>query len=339
MWSKQIDSPVGPGDRRYVVICADDLGAAAGVNAAIRQAYQAGAITCSCLLATGPAYHQALEQVVQDCSGLGVGVHLTTEVGRPCSTCDRALPLLDERGQLSCGFGRLWRLSRQPAVLDALRREFTAQIERVLADGVAVDHLNGHRHIQMIPAVFRLVSELAEYYAIPAVRVTTEPLYTAGGLTQRLRPLTSLSLAKHLLLNHLARSNQLALNEYGVSAPNQLIGVLYTGHLDRRAIKAGLQACIGPVVEVVAHLSTGDPPGSVIGLSPKFASYLRHPQRQRDLAELTNPQLGRFLDRAGWTKTTFSDLWARSAAKPTCAADPSGAATATDRTSVACPSW
>jgi predicted glycoside hydrolase/deacetylase ChbG (UPF0249 family) len=57
--------------------------------------------------------------------------------------------------------------------LDAgqLRREFRAQISRVLGDGIRVTHLDTHQHLHLWPAVGRVVVDLAREFAIPAVRL------------------------------------------------------------------------------------------------------------------------------------------------------------------------
>jgi predicted glycoside hydrolase/deacetylase ChbG (UPF0249 family) len=51
-----------------------------------------------------------------------------------------------------------------------IERELRAQIERVLATGLRVTHLNGHQHLHAVPSIFRLVLALAHEYGIGYVR-------------------------------------------------------------------------------------------------------------------------------------------------------------------------
>lgn len=135
----------------------------------------------------------------------------------------------------------------------AIEHELRARIERVLASGVHVDHLNSHQHVHMIPAIFRMVCRLAREYRIPAVRLTRELPYTAGTILRRCQPLTNSNIAKHVLLNYFALLNEMSARRYGIATVDYFIGVSYTARMTWSTIRDGLRAVPWGSVEVLLH--------------------------------------------------------------------------------------
>ena len=56
---------------RILVINADDLGFAPGVNRGIFEAHAAGTVTSASMIVTAPAFAEAAERVQRDATGLG----------------------------------------------------------------------------------------------------------------------------------------------------------------------------------------------------------------------------------------------------------------------------
>src|SRR6187397_57581 len=71
---------------RNLVINADDLGFAPGVNRGIFEAHAAGTVTSASMMVTTPAFAEAAERVRSDATQLGVGLHLNLVVGAPLSS-------------------------------------------------------------------------------------------------------------------------------------------------------------------------------------------------------------------------------------------------------------
>lgn len=55
-----------------------------------------------------------------------------------------------------------------------IQAEWSAQIERIMACGIRVTHLDSHQHLHALPGIARLTVTLARYYHIPFVRVPIE---------------------------------------------------------------------------------------------------------------------------------------------------------------------
>lgn len=118
------------------------------------EAHRNGIVTACSIVANGRAFEDAVARL-RDVPSLEAGVHLT---------------LVEERS-LTTGepMPRNWMrflLSRRGDTEGELR----LQIEKVLAAGLRVTHLNSHQHLHMLPSLFALVQQLAGEYGIGYVR-------------------------------------------------------------------------------------------------------------------------------------------------------------------------
>ena len=88
-----------------LVINADDLGFAPGVNRGIFEAHAAGTVSSASMIVTAPAFAEAAEHARRDAPRLGVGLHLNLVTGAPLSSVPS---LVDPAtGQFSVAGGRL----------------------------------------------------------------------------------------------------------------------------------------------------------------------------------------------------------------------------------------
>ena len=53
----------------------------------------------------------------------------------------------------------------------AIRRELSAQVERVVEAGIHPSHIDGHQHVHLLPRVWPVVLELAKRFSIPWIRI------------------------------------------------------------------------------------------------------------------------------------------------------------------------
>jgi predicted glycoside hydrolase/deacetylase ChbG (UPF0249 family) len=207
---------------RRLIVTADDVGLHRGMTEGAIRAHRDGIVTACSLVANGVAFYDAVERL-RDVPSLQVGVHLTLVEER--SLTGMRVP------SSYVGF-----LLGQKDVA-AIERELRAQIERVLAAGVRVTHLNGHQHVHMWPHVFAIVSRLADEYGIGYVRRVRDR-GGRGGIVRRL------SIA--------------ALNALG--SGGSTIGVMEAGHLtaDRiiellRYVRSSTELVTHPGIDVDAY--------------------------------------------------------------------------------------
>ncbi len=196
---------------KQLIVTADDVGLDRGMTAGAIEAHRNGIVTACSIVANGREFEDAVARL-RDCPSLEIGVHLT---------------LIEERS-LATGepMPKNWvrfLFSRRGDVEGELR----FQVERVLAAGLPITHLNGHQHLHQLPRISRMVRRLAQEYGISYVRVVND----RGGKRRRFLM---------TILNHLGDQSR------------QTIGVAEAGHLTAERIVELLDH-VDDVTELVAH--------------------------------------------------------------------------------------
>lgn len=293
------------GPRRWIILEADDLGLLHAFNEGILEAYQRGSLTSTCLRANGFAFEHAVFEILPKCPNLAVGVHLCLNEADAVGPRERVAPLLAADGRLRPGFAWLMRLARTPAGMAAIEAELRAQIERVRNAGVAIDHLNSHQHVHMIPAIFDCVCRLAREFEIGAVRLTRELSHSPLGFRRRVQPLINRNVIKHHLLNYYARRNERYARQHRLPVTDYFLGVRYTGVMSVSTIRAGLDEVPYGSVELLLHPARGPDPRDAHCPVRDLHRYVGTPRREGELRALCSDRLAEFLRREGWTPTTF----------------------------------
>ena len=153
---------------RILVINADDLGFAPGVNRGIFEAHAAGTVSSASMLVTAPAFAEAAEHARRDAPRLGLGLHLNLVTGAPLSS----VPSLVDPG--TGRFHPLETLVRRALAGQVdpaeVRRECEAQLAALASAGVTATHIDSHRHVHAMPGILAAVAAVAHDAAIPVVR-------------------------------------------------------------------------------------------------------------------------------------------------------------------------
>lgn len=135
-----------------LVIHADDVGMCHGANQAFVELSHFGTITSGSVMVPCPWFTEIAEAAAGD-DTLDCGIHLTLNAEKACyrwgpvSTAGPSSGLVDEHGFL-------WRTVaevRRNAHPDAVEQEWRAQIDRALAFGVNVAHLDAHMGSALAP--------------------------------------------------------------------------------------------------------------------------------------------------------------------------------------------
>ncbi len=143
---------------RQLVINADDLGLAPGVNRGILEAHDAGALSSASLMVNTPAFAEAVA-LAKTRPRLGVGLHLNLVSGRPLTD---PVSLMNPRTGEFHPLGELARRALTGRVrADDVRRECDAQLRALTATGIVPTHLDSHRHAHALPGVLPAVAASA----------------------------------------------------------------------------------------------------------------------------------------------------------------------------------
>lgn len=266
---------------KRLIVVADDVGLHPGINAGVIRAHRDGIVTGASIVACGAAFAQAVE-LLKASPGLAVGVHLALVEEQPLSSFSK-IPSLVGNGQRFApnfiAFSTRWFSGRVKR--DEVERELRAQIERVLATGLAVRHLNGHQHLQVLPGLFDMVLRLAEEYRIGWVRVPYDPAISHAAPARRI----SLSILAGLAL----RARSLARARRQRSA-GRVAGLALAGHHDVDSLTRIIRSAEGET-ELVVH------PGE--GNETIASTYDWGYDWDGEAAALCDPRVKRSIDLAG----------------------------------------
>jgi predicted glycoside hydrolase/deacetylase ChbG (UPF0249 family) len=270
--------------RRTVFITADDFGWTDAQNLAVAQGAAAGTLHRASLLSNGEGFAGAVA-VARLFPRLGVGVHLTLAEGRPLTGAAPLGRLCDAEGCFAAKLGPLLRLfvSRQLDVA-AVAVEWRAQIERALGAGLRLSHLDGHKHVHLLPPLFDLTLELARRYSIPYIRI---PASAPGPLPLR-------RAVGWGVLRGLALRARRKLRGSAVQTPDHFIGFAYSGAMTTARLLDAILSARPGVTEIMLHPAAETP--SLAGLRARYG-WARQYGFAGELAALCDPAVRRALDR------------------------------------------
>jgi predicted glycoside hydrolase/deacetylase ChbG (UPF0249 family) len=137
-----------------LVVHADDFGLAPGVNRAIEEGLESGALTSASILLGGPYARSAVTWAAGH-SEFDFGVHLNLTYGRPTLPPEQVESLVDSRGRFHGLATLLCRLALKRIRMEEVIAEWRAQIEAIDTAGVVVSHLDSHQHVHLAPGLFR----------------------------------------------------------------------------------------------------------------------------------------------------------------------------------------
>ena len=246
---------------KSLIVNADDLGWTEGVNRGIVEAHRNGIVTSASLLANGSAFASGVE-VARSVPGLGVGVHLNLSDGPPVAARELVTSLVNDRGEFEGGpENLLLRVARGGLALHEVEQEWEAQIEKVRDAGIQPTHLDGHKHVHMLPGLFEIALRLAKRYGIGAIRVaheasslraalsTGEELHTAAVLKQGVQ-------ARGLKL--LARDARELAERAGISTADYFCGIAQTGEMTKQGVAQLLRSLPDGTTELMCHPGYAD---------------------------------------------------------------------------------
>jgi hopanoid biosynthesis associated protein HpnK len=191
---------------RRLIINADDFGRSSSINQAVIRAHRDGILTSASLMVSEPAFDEAVA-LARENPRLGVGLHLTLMCGHAALPPEKIPGLVNAGREFSnnpaaAGFRYFFRRELRAQ----LRQEIQAQFEKFRATGLPLDHINGHLHFHLHPAVFSILMQDAEQLGIRHMRLTREPFWMDVPLARGRRLYRALHAAIFFLLSWRAQS-------------------------------------------------------------------------------------------------------------------------------------
>ncbi|MFZ0677429.1 ChbG/HpnK family deacetylase [Candidatus Binatus sp.] len=242
-------------------IHSDDMGATPQVTQRMLASWQAGVLSGFSVLANGAACDQmATVLATESARPARIACHLNLSEGPSSAPAEFVPMLVDAEGNLRHTFGSLiqtW-IANRSALTRQVEIEWRAQIaalqQLIAPRGVAV--VDGHMHVHMLPFLFPAAARITAEAGIPGIRITREPLFAADAKDLQ-KAFFAINLIKNSVLRVCSSLAIPAARRYGLVWPTQMIGILYTGHMNVAAALAGIDAARrknAAEVEVVFHV-------------------------------------------------------------------------------------
>ena len=246
---------------KNLIVNADDLGWTEGVNRGIAEAHRRGLVTSTSLLANGRAFASATEAARAN-PELGVGVHLNLSDGSPTAPADKVSGLLNDAGKLQGGpESLLLRIASRSLPVEEVEQEWDAQIRKIRDAGIAPTHLDGHKHVQMLPGLFEVALRLAKKHGIRAIRVSHEESKLRAALASGGDHDTGVVLKQGVQargLKLLGRNAKEMADRDGVVTTDYFCGIAQTGALTREGVERLLSHLPDGTTEFMCHPGYAD---------------------------------------------------------------------------------
>lgn len=272
---------------KNLIVNADDLGWTEGVNRGILEAFHGGIVTSTSLLANGTAFADAV-RTAKSAPRLAVGVHLNLTDGAPAADRESVTSLLNDDGMLAHGpEGLLLKRARGGLVLDEVEEEWDAQIQKVRDAGIRPTHLDGHKHVHMLPGLFGIALRLAKNHDIEAIRVSLEESSLRAALASGSQHRAGVVMKQGMQargLKLLARDARKQATRMGIATTDYFCGIAQTGELTLEGVEQLLKNLPEGTTELVCH------PGYADEALQKTATRLQA-SRQKELEILTDTRV------------------------------------------------
>ncbi|MGE3783889.1 MAG: hopanoid biosynthesis-associated protein HpnK, partial [Alphaproteobacteria bacterium] len=180
-----------------------------------------------------------------------------------------------------------------PGVRARLAAEIRAQFEAFRATGLALDHVNAHKHMHLHPSVARLLVEIGREYGMRAVRLPAEPVgvLRAAFPGERYRN-PAYRPAVMALRRRLRRA--------GLAANDHVFGIAWSGAMIERRILELLPHLPAGVSEIYLHPASRTHPALEAAMP-----FYRH---RDELAALLSPAVRRRVAELGIGLIGYGDL-------------------------------
>lgn len=236
-------------------------------------AHRDGILTAASLMIAGPAAQDAILRA-RRLPRLRVGLHLVLVEGRPILPPEDVPDLVGATGHFRTDMARFGcEIFTRPSVRRQVAAEIEAQFRAYHASGLALDHVDAHKHFHLHPTIADRTIAIGRRYGAAALRVPLEPVSVLAEVesSARRRP-DCLSAPWAALLGRRAR-------HAGLQTPDAVFGLAWSGAMTPSRLSGLLHRLPAGCTEIYLHPATA---GGFEGHAPGY-------RYADELAALTAP--------------------------------------------------
>ncbi|MGA3294736.1 MAG: hopanoid biosynthesis-associated protein HpnK [Candidatus Acidiferrales bacterium] len=286
---------------RELILNADDFGLTRGVNEGIIRAHREGILTSATLMATGPAFDDAVERARANPT-LGIGCHLVLTGGIAVAPPEEIPSLADREGRLPRSLAALVaKISSGKVRATDIEREMRAQVEKIRRAGIEPTHFDTHKHTHAHPRIMKVLAQLAEELGIKRVRKPIENLRDSWKSVRGDAGVSSKQLAAVAAVRVVSSQFYSISKKYGLRSPDNFLGVAVTGQLGAEALCRLIDTLPPGITEIMLHPGICD--AELIGTGSRLQR-----ERQLELEGLLAPEVRRAVERQGVRLISYREL-------------------------------
>jgi hopanoid biosynthesis associated protein HpnK len=236
---------------KQLIVTADDFGAALAVNDAVERGHTEGVLTAASLMVSAPASADAVARA-RRLPRLRVGLHLVLVEGRPTSDPADVPDLVEADGAFRTDMARLGAdIFFKAGARRQLAREIEAQFEAYAATGLALDHVNTHKHFHLHPTIAELIVKIGPRFGMKAMRTPAEPRAVLVAVDPDATPPPPAYVTAPWAWLGKAR-----LRRAGIATPDQVFGLYWSGAMTARRLAGLIRRLPEGLSEIYLHPAT-----------------------------------------------------------------------------------
>jgi len=230
-----------------IIINADDLGISKGTNYATKETHIKGCLTHSSLMVNTRYFKHALENVVEKCPALKIGLHLNLTYGKPVSDVDEVPLLVNKNGTFKHSMMVLFLklLMNKKKYLKQLEVEIENQLHLIKKNVPFIEHINGHEHVHLLPGVKQIVKRKCTENAI-RFREINEGLFRTFWVSRNHHVFFPKNILKYFIIKFLSGK---------VNRENYFFSILLTERIKFKDFKNLIDNHNYNQVEVMVHIN------------------------------------------------------------------------------------
>lgn len=292
---------------RRLIVNADDFGMTRGINRAIVEVSRQGIVTSTTLMATAPAFDDAVTHAAQLGSHVSIGCHVILLDGTPVLPQARISSLLQpasgqNQPEFRIKLGDFARAALSGKLdPEQVEAEVLGQINRLQDSGINVSHIDCHKHAHIFPAVLKPLLRAAKSRGVPAIRNPFGRLFPLPFGRILRNPKMWRRVAELGVLASFAANFKREVENHGMRTPDGSVGVVDTGSLDLDSFLVIVDTLPEGTWEFVCH------PGYNDAELDQVRTRLRQ-SREQELEILTSPNAKAALRERSIELISYHDL-------------------------------
>jgi hopanoid biosynthesis associated protein HpnK len=261
------------------------------VNEAVEIAHRQGVLTAASLMVGAAGAADAVARALR-MPNLGVGLHLVLVDGRPTLPAESIPDLVDAGGLFRTDMARAGAaMFFLPRVRRQLAKEIEAQFAAFAATGLALDHVNAHKHFHLHPTIAGFILRIGRRYRLNAARLPIEP----AAVLDRIEPGAG---GRDWIVDPWARLARRRFRAAGITVPDQVFGLRWSGAMTAQRLVGLIQNLPDGLSEIYLHPATAARyPGSADGYG-----------YEDELAALLDPAVAAATKEGGLRLGGFAEL-------------------------------